>query len=87
MSPVQAGGLLQLMAAPDLPPAQAPNPILTDSDVVEPPLPAVVVKGPTSDIGNVTISPTTTPSNGLPKVVSFIFLSYPASLLAALALF
>ncbi|KAL7217858.1 hypothetical protein ACSBR2_011147 [Camellia fascicularis] len=87
MSPVQAGGLLQLMAAPDLPPAQAPNPILTESDVVEPPLPAVVVKSPTSDIGNVTISPTTTPSNGLPKVVSFIFLSYPASLLATLALF
>ncbi|KAL7217853.1 hypothetical protein ACSBR2_011143 [Camellia fascicularis] len=87
MSPVQAGGLLQLMAAPDLPPAQAPNPILTESDVVEPPLPAVVVKSPTSDIGNVTISPTTTPSNGLPKVVSFIFLSCPASLLATLALF
>ncbi|THG01479.1 hypothetical protein TEA_010309 [Camellia sinensis var. sinensis] len=87
MSPVQAGGLLQLMAAPDLPPAQSPNPILTESDVVEPPLPAVVVKSPTSDIGNVTISPTTTPSNGLPKVVSFIFLSYPASLLATLALF
>ncbi|GMP52278.1 hypothetical protein CsSME_00018166 [Camellia sinensis var. sinensis] len=87
MSPVQAGGLLQLIAAPDLPPAKAPNPILTDSDVVEPPLPTVVAKSPTSDIGNVTISPTTTPSNGQPKVVAFIFLSYPASLLATLALF
>ncbi|KAL7213495.1 hypothetical protein ACSBR2_016093 [Camellia fascicularis] len=44
VSSVQAGGLLQLVAAPDLPPTQAPNPILTESDVVEPPLPAVVVK-------------------------------------------
>ncbi|KAJ8527656.1 hypothetical protein K7X08_015107 [Anisodus acutangulus] len=41
LSPVEPGGLLQLMARQSLPPAEAPNPILSESDVVEPPLPPI----------------------------------------------
>ncbi|KAL7102430.1 hypothetical protein ACP275_08G120100 [Erythranthe tilingii] len=41
MRPPQPGGLIKYMAAQDLPPAKAPNPILTDKDVLEPPLPSV----------------------------------------------
>ncbi|KAI8007006.1 Glycerophosphodiester phosphodiesterase GDPDL3 [Camellia lanceoleosa] len=46
MSPVQPGILIQLMIPQDIQPAEAPNPVLTVADVVEPPLPAFVVKPP-----------------------------------------
>ncbi|KAK4386928.1 Glycerophosphodiester phosphodiesterase GDPDL4 [Sesamum angolense] len=39
MTPVQPGGLISLMAPKFLPPAEAPNPVLTENDVTEPPLP------------------------------------------------
>ncbi|KAI3971817.1 hypothetical protein MKW92_046725 [Papaver armeniacum] len=39
------GGLLPLITTQDLPPAEAPNPVLTDADVSEPPLPPVSKKG------------------------------------------
>ncbi|KAL8162537.1 hypothetical protein V2J09_014026 [Rumex salicifolius] len=42
MLPVQPGSLLQLMNPLSMPPAQSPAPVLSDSDVAEPPLPAVV---------------------------------------------
>ncbi|CAI0437388.1 unnamed protein product, partial [Linum tenue] len=48
MAPVQAGSLLGLIQPPSLPPAQAPNPALTEDDVSEAPLPPVGVK-PTSE--------------------------------------
>ncbi|RRT51621.1 hypothetical protein B296_00007110 [Ensete ventricosum] len=41
MSPVQGGGLLQLVSSQSLPPALSPMPVLDVSDVVEPPLPPV----------------------------------------------
>ncbi|XP_062222910.1 glycerophosphodiester phosphodiesterase GDPDL3 [Phragmites australis] len=41
MQPAQPGGLLSIMAKAALPPASAPMPLLTDSDVAEPPLPPV----------------------------------------------
>ncbi|KAA8523597.1 hypothetical protein F0562_010020 [Nyssa sinensis] len=62
MSPVQAGSLLQLIPPQILPPAEAPNPILTESDVVEPPLPSAVETGPTPDTGggSTAVPPTAT---------------------------
>ncbi|EYU43134.1 hypothetical protein MIMGU_mgv11b015422mg [Erythranthe guttata] len=41
MRPPQPVGLIKYMTAQDLPLAKAPNPILTDKDVLEPPLPSV----------------------------------------------
>ncbi|CAN6232254.1 unnamed protein product [Urochloa humidicola] len=41
MQPAQPGGLISVMDAGAQPPAAAPNPLLTDSDVAESPLPPV----------------------------------------------
>ncbi|KAI9186281.1 hypothetical protein LWI28_015721 [Acer negundo] len=41
MSPVQPGSLFQLITPQYMPPAEAPNPILSEPDIVEPPLPPV----------------------------------------------
>ncbi|CAL1354039.1 unnamed protein product [Linum trigynum] len=48
MAPVQAGSLLGLVQTPSLPPAQAPNPPLTENDIAEAPLPPVGTR-PTAD--------------------------------------
>jgi len=53
-SPVETGGLLQFMSRQSLPPAEPPSPILTESDVVEPPLPPVAKITPA---GNADASP------------------------------
>uniref|UniRef100_A0A5B6Z502 glycerophosphodiester phosphodiesterase n=1 Tax=Davidia involucrata TaxID=16924 RepID=A0A5B6Z502_DAVIN len=88
MSPVQPGSLMQVMTPQYLPPAEAPNPVLTLDDVVEPPLPSVVVKGPTSNTSSgSTAAHPTPPPNGQRKVVACIFLSNLAILLATLMLF
>uniref|UniRef100_A0A0D3E964 glycerophosphodiester phosphodiesterase n=1 Tax=Brassica oleracea var. oleracea TaxID=109376 RepID=A0A0D3E964_BRAOL len=50
MAPVEPGSLLQAVNA--IPPAQAPNPVFTDDDVTEPPLPPVAAKSPTSTPGD-----------------------------------
>lgn len=50
MSPVQPGSLVQLVTSEYLPPAEAPKPVLAESDVDEPPLPPVVK--PASDNGS-----------------------------------
>ncbi|KAH6754742.1 SHV3-like 1 [Perilla frutescens var. hirtella] len=63
MSPVQPGGLLAVMSHQDLPPAKAPNPILTDESVIQPPLPPVRL--PSTDTGN-----GLTASNGQPTLVA-----------------
>uniref|UniRef100_M4F2E6 glycerophosphodiester phosphodiesterase n=1 Tax=Brassica campestris TaxID=3711 RepID=M4F2E6_BRACM len=49
MAPFKPGSLLQAVNA--IPPAQAPNPVFTDDDVTEPPLPPVTAKSPTSSPG------------------------------------
>ena len=41
MRPAQPGGILSVMDPGAQPPAAAPMPLLTDSDVAEPPLPPV----------------------------------------------
>ncbi|CAD5316498.1 unnamed protein product [Arabidopsis thaliana] len=48
MLPVQPGSLLGAVSPLSLPPAQAPDLIITDADVIEPPLPPVTAKSPTS---------------------------------------
>ncbi|XP_062168616.1 glycerophosphodiester phosphodiesterase GDPDL3 [Alnus glutinosa] len=86
MSPVLPGDLLKLITADYLPPAEAPYPLLTESDVVEPPLPNGLAKAPTSSTGAVPNALSPTQRNGQPKIVSCFFLPYLAMLLAALFL-
>jgi hypothetical protein len=86
MTPVQPGGLMQLITPDYLPPAEAPFPLLSEADVVEPPLPNALLKAPTSSPG---VNPTTvapTSPNGQPKIISCFLLPYLAMLLAALFL-
>ena len=85
MAPVEPGGLLQLIQPQ--PPAQAPSPVLTDSDVVEPPLPGVVPRPPPTDAGNGSTAAAPAPPSGQPKVAACIFLCNLAILLATLLLF
>ncbi|KAK3199860.1 hypothetical protein Dsin_023275 [Dipteronia sinensis] len=81
---IEPGSLIQLVTAQYLPPAAAPMPILTESDIAEPPFPPVAEKTPTG--GSAAASPT--PSrNGQPRLAGCIFLSSLATLLAALLLF
>ncbi|KAL2466934.1 Glycerophosphodiester phosphodiesterase GDPDL3 [Abeliophyllum distichum] len=54
----------------------APNPILSENDVVEPPLPPVMEKPPpTTNTGNGSIAPGPTPQNGQPTTVASMILS------------
>ncbi|TYH87126.1 hypothetical protein ES332_D01G094500v1 [Gossypium tomentosum] len=80
MSPVQPGSLLQLVTTDYLPPAEAPKPYLTESDVVEPPLPPVAKTTSTSTpSGTVAAAPA---PNGQPKVAASIIVPLMAVLLA-----
>ncbi|CAN4102659.1 unnamed protein product [Withania somnifera] len=81
MSPVQPGNLLTLMASQFLPPAEAPNPILVESAVTEPPLPPVAKIKPSNDSGSTAKAPSTAP-NGQSSVVASILMSSVAILLA-----
>ncbi|KAL8509839.1 hypothetical protein ACS0TY_016891 [Phlomoides rotata] len=86
MSPVSPGGLLTVMAKPDMPPAEAPDPVLTESNVIEPPLPPVAERPPTETTGNGTTAPGPTPRNGQPTLVVTTILNAMAILLAAFVL-
>ncbi|XP_073272426.1 glycerophosphodiester phosphodiesterase GDPDL3-like [Primulina huaijiensis] len=81
MTPVLPGGLLPLMAS--LPPAQAPNPVLTESDIVEPPL-SPAIKPPVVNNGDGSTVPGPTPQNGQSSVVASMVLSVIAIVLAAI---
>ncbi|CAN1242372.1 Glycerophosphodiester phosphodiesterase GDPDL3 [Linum perenne] len=82
MIPVQAGSLLGIIQPQSLPPAQAPNPPLTENDVAEAPLPAVGNR-PTDTSGGGGATPPS-PGNGQPKgAVTGILLSSLAMLLTA----
>ncbi|KAL6543117.1 hypothetical protein OROHE_010637 [Orobanche hederae] len=79
MSSGQPGGLITLMAPKSYPPAEAPIPILTDSNVTEPPLPPVVERPPP---GNTPTAPgPTTPPSGHPKLVASTMLGGIATLI------
>ncbi|XP_048129891.1 glycerophosphodiester phosphodiesterase GDPDL3 [Rhodamnia argentea] len=86
MSPVQAGSLLEVIPRPVLPPAQAPYPVLTESDVAEPPLPAVQkALAPTATDGSTAEAPSQGKS-GQPKLPAGILLSSVVMLLVTLFL-
>lgn len=81
-SPVQPGGLMQLMTPGYLPPAEAPNPVLTLDDVAESPLPPVSKK-PSS---NGTTPAPSSPPSGQPKLSTHALVLYFTLLLATLSL-
>ncbi|XP_039026949.1 glycerophosphodiester phosphodiesterase GDPDL3-like isoform X2 [Hibiscus syriacus] len=85
MTPVQPGGLLQLVTPEYLPPADAPNPYLTEADVVEPPLSPVAAKTPTSTQSGTASAPRS--PNGQPKVAASVIIPLMAVLLAIYLLF
>ncbi|KAK2969830.1 hypothetical protein RJ640_000647 [Escallonia rubra] len=82
MNPVEPGSLLQYIYPQ--PPAEAPNPVLTDSDVIEPPLPSVVKPSTNGTGNNGPAAAAPTSPNGQHKVVLHIFLSTLAILLSTL---
>ncbi|KAL3736394.1 hypothetical protein ACJRO7_025363 [Eucalyptus globulus] len=86
MSPVQPGSLMQVITTPMLPPAQAPYPVLIESDVDEPPLPAVKTALAPASIAGSTAPVPTQPKSGQPKLPASIFLSSLVMLLPTLFL-
>ncbi|CAH2069857.1 unnamed protein product [Thlaspi arvense] len=82
MIPVQPGGLLAIVSPNALPPAEAPNPVITDADVIEPPLPPVTAKAPTTSPGP--LSTDEKSPNGQTRVVLSLLLSAFATVLASL---
>ncbi|KAM7260682.1 hypothetical protein ACFE04_011355 [Oxalis oulophora] len=83
MTPVQPGSLLQLVTTQDLPPAQAPNPVLTEADVTEPPIPPISALSQTSTPAGATAP---SPPNGASTTATSVFLSSLAVLFAAVLL-
>ncbi|KAG1364248.1 hypothetical protein COCNU_11G010750 [Cocos nucifera] len=67
MLPVQAGGLLGLMAPDALPPALSPMPVLEVSDVVEPPLMSASLRPSTGEEN--AGPPASQPSGGPPRSI------------------
>lgn len=86
MAPVSPGGLVSIMAKPDIPPAQAPEPVLTENNVVEPPLPPVAERPPTETTANGTTAPGPSPRNGQPTLSATTVLNAVAVLVAAYVL-
>ncbi|PRQ33309.1 putative glycerophosphodiester phosphodiesterase [Rosa chinensis] len=84
MSPVLPGSLIQVISPAYLPPAEAPNPALTESDVVEPPLPSAETALAPGPAGGSTVPPPR--PNGQPKTAACFFLSTLAMLVATLFL-
>uniref|UniRef100_A0A1J3CZD1 glycerophosphodiester phosphodiesterase n=1 Tax=Noccaea caerulescens TaxID=107243 RepID=A0A1J3CZD1_NOCCA len=84
MAPVQPGGLLQTVSPTSMPPAEAPNPVFTDADVTEPPLPPVTAKAPTSTPG--TPSTTAQAPSGQTRLTLSLLVSVFAMVLASLLL-
>ncbi|RDX63678.1 Glycerophosphodiester phosphodiesterase GDPDL3, partial [Mucuna pruriens] len=84
MDPVHPGDLFSLITKPYLPPAEAPLPPLTESEVKEPPLPAVVKIAPASspNAGTKTLPP----GNAQPKLTVCFFFSTLAVFMASLLL-
>ncbi|XP_062107134.1 glycerophosphodiester phosphodiesterase GDPDL3-like [Humulus lupulus] len=85
MSPAQPGSLIQLISPPDMPPSEAPNPVLTLDDVLEPPLPPVSPTSSVSTPNSTAVAPTS--RNAQPMIAAGSFLLSLAMLLSALLLF
>ncbi|RIA05611.1 hypothetical protein BRARA_K00129 [Brassica rapa] len=89
MAPVQPGGLLQVVNAASLPPAEAPNPVFTDADVTEPPLPPVTAKAPTSTTPGTPSKPSTNapaPSGQTRLTLSLLLSVFPMAIASLLLL-
>ncbi|KAJ9672279.1 hypothetical protein PVL29_025764 [Vitis rotundifolia] len=86
MSPVEPGSLMQVITRDDLPPAQAPYPVLTESDVAESPLAEVAPATPASSTNGGTAATAPTSPNGQPKIATCIVLSNLAVLLVTILL-
>ncbi|CAD5329149.1 unnamed protein product [Arabidopsis thaliana] len=84
MAPAQPGALLTLVSPTAFPPAEAPNPVFTDADVTEPPLPPVTAKAPTSSPG--TPSTNAQAPSGQTRITLSLLLSVFAMVLASLLL-
>ncbi|KAL1209660.1 Glycerophosphodiester phosphodiesterase GDPDL4 [Cardamine amara subsp. amara] len=84
MSPVQPASLLIIVNPDSLPPAEAPNPVITDADVTEPPLPPVTARAPTTTPGAQSTGEKT--PNGETRVALPLLLSAFATVLASLLL-
>ncbi|KAG2333160.1 hypothetical protein Bca4012_017184 [Brassica carinata] len=84
MSPILPAALLGIVSLDSLPPAEAPNPVFTDADVTEPPLPPVTAKSPTTSPGP--ISTDQKAPNGQTRVALSLLLSAFSTALAALLL-
>ncbi|KAK4439736.1 Glycerophosphodiester phosphodiesterase GDPDL3 [Sesamum alatum] len=83
--PFQARFLIDLMAKTQLPPAQAPSPILMDNDVAEPPLPPVIERPPTLNTGSGSKTPAgPIPRNGQPTLFASTIFSVLAVFLSGL---
>ncbi|KAF2288382.1 hypothetical protein GH714_007190 [Hevea brasiliensis] len=87
MASVQPGSLMQLITRENLPPAEAPNPVLTENDVTESPLPSVPARVPSSSPGGGTTqaAPPGAP-NRQPKIAACFFLTNLAILLTVFLL-
>ncbi|PQM33008.1 glycerophosphodiester phosphodiesterase GDPDL3 [Prunus yedoensis var. nudiflora] len=85
MSPIQPASLIQVVTPDYLPPAEAPYPTLTASDVIEPPLPSVESAPAPGPTGRSTVG-APPPPNRQPKIAAGFFLSSLAMLIATLFL-
>ena len=86
MSPVSPGSLFELITNSYMPPAEAPNPVLTLEDVAEPPLPPVSRARPASGTNSSVATGPTAP-NAQPKIAAGYLLLYLAMLFSALLMF
>lgn len=86
MSPVLPGSLVAIMAKQDLPPAEAPSPILADEGVIEPPLPPVRLPTMSTGSGSSSTAPGPNAPNGQPTLVATNLLCGIAILVGALVL-
>lgn len=89
MTPVEPGSLLQVVLPQ--PPTQAPSPVLSESDVLESPLPSVApTAAPTASItekNNATALPPASQPNGQSKLVLGVLLANLPLLLSTILLF
>lgn len=84
MAPASPGQLLPLMTPQLMPPAEAPNPILTEADVADSPIPPAIKPSPPT--GNATSPPSASPSGQPPKAAVGILFSSLAIVVVAFLL-
>ncbi|KAF8116917.1 hypothetical protein N665_0014s0176 [Sinapis alba] len=84
MIPILPAGLLGIVSPTSLPPAEEPNPVFTDADVTEPPLPPVIARAPTTSPGP--LSTDKKAPNGQTRVTLSLLLSAFYTALAAILL-